>query len=213
MTERKRALSVREVLTRRREVFPFEGRWAEAFGQPESTGVWFVWGSSGNGKSSFVMQLCRELCRWTTVAYDSLEEGTGLTMRQSLVRHGMASCGSRFRLLDCEPVADLRRRLLRRGSPRVVVIDSFQYTGLTYRDYIALKEAHRDKLLIFISHAGGRNPRGAAAQSVMYDAALKIWVEGYRAFSKGRFIGPKGHMNVWSEGAARYWGEAPATAH
>jgi hypothetical protein len=40
----------------------------------------------------------------------------------------------------------------------------------------------------------------------MYDATLKIWVEGYRAFSKGRFIGSTGQYDVWAEGAERYWG-------
>ena len=46
-----RALSVNEVLNQKKQTFPFEGKWAEAFGRPERTGVWFVWGNSGNGKS------------------------------------------------------------------------------------------------------------------------------------------------------------------
>ena len=86
-----RALSVNEVLNQKKQTFPFEGKWADAFGQPEKTGVWFIWGNSGNGKSSFVMQLCKELCKYDRVAYDSLEEGDSLTMQQSLIRHGMAS--------------------------------------------------------------------------------------------------------------------------
>nr|DAL37874.1 MAG TPA_asm: hypothetical protein [Caudoviricetes sp.] len=78
---------------------------------------------------------------------------------------------------------------------------------MNYREYIRFKEAHRDKLIIFISHAQGKAPRGSAAQSVMYDATLKIWVEGFKAFSKGRFIGEKGEYTIWDEGANRYWGE------
>ena len=42
----------------------------------------------------------------------------------------------------------------------------------------------------------------------MYDATLKIWVEGYRAFSKGRFIGRTGKYDIWPEHAERYWGES-----
>ena len=41
----------------------------------------------------------------------------------------------------------------------------------------------------------------------MYDATLKIWVEGFKAFSKGRYIGPKGSLTIWPEGAMRYWQE------
>lgn len=70
-----RALTVKEVLNKRRQTFPFEGKWADAFGQPERTGVWFIWGRSGNGKTSFVMQLIAELCKYDRVAFDSMEEG------------------------------------------------------------------------------------------------------------------------------------------
>ena len=31
-------------------------------------------------------------------------------------------------------------------------------------------------------------------------------VEGYKAFSKGRFIGPTGECTIYEEGARRYWG-------
>ncbi len=201
----KRALSVKEVLSMKKDTFPFEGQWADAFGQPERTGVWFVWGNSGNGKSSFVMQLCKELCKYERVAYNSLEEGDSLTMQNSLRLHGMMEANRRFLLL-CEPMEELKARLRRKKSPGVVVVDSFQYTGMSYRDYITLKEAFRDKLFIFISHAKGMNPRGDAAMSVMYDASLKIWIEGYKAFSKGRFIGPAGEYTIWEEGAREYWG-------
>lgn len=201
-----RALTVKEVLRRKHETFPFEGRWAAAFGQPERTGVWFIWGNSGNGKSSFVMQLCKELCKYDRVVYDSLEEGSSLTMLQSLARHGMQDVERRFNLLNAEPMEELMERLRRRKSWNVAVIDSFQYTQMTYRDYIRMKEQNKDKLLIFISHAGGCMPRGSAAVSVMYDAALKIWVEGFKAFSKGRFFGNTGEYTIWDEGAARYWG-------
>ncbi|MEA4949586.1 MAG: ATP-dependent serine protease, partial [Petrimonas sp.] len=53
----------------------------------------------------------------------------------------------------------------------------------------------------------GKQPAGRAAKSVMYDADMKIWVEGYRAISKGRYIGEKGYFDVWPEKALRYWGE------
>lgn len=87
------------------------------------------------------------------------------------------------------------------------MIDSFQYTQMSYKEYISFKEAHRDKLLIFVSHADGKNPDGRSAKKVMYDASLKVYVEGFRAISKGRFFGSVGHYTVWSEGEQRYWGE------
>lgn len=205
-TARHRALTVKDVLKKRRETFPFAGKWADAFGQPERTGVWLIWGRSGNGKTSFVMQLLAELCKYDRVAFDSLEEGDSLTMRDKLVRHGLTGVGNRLHLLNAEPMAELEERLARRKSYNIVVVDSFQYTQMTYGDYIRFKERNRDKLIIFISHASGSMPRGNSAVGLMYDATLKIWVEGFKAFSKGRFIGRTGEFTIWDEGAARYWG-------
>ena len=203
-----RALSVKDVLSMKKAVLPFEGKWADAFGQPERTGIWFVWGNSGNGKTSFVMQLCKELCKYGRVVYDSLEEGDSLTVQESFIRHGITAANRRLQLLNCEPLAELSERMAGRKSPDFYVIDSFQYAQISYREYIKFKEAHRDKLVIFTSHADGRNPAGRAARSVMYDSTLKVWVEGYRAFSKGRFIGATGEFVVWDEGAAKYFGKS-----
>ena len=203
----RRALSVSDVLRLKRETYAFEGAWAEAFGQPEQNGVWFVWGGSGNGKTSFVLQLCKELSRFGRVAYDSLEEGASLTMQNAFVKMGMQDVARRFVLLDREGMEQLDARLGKRKSPDIVVIDSFQYTGMTFRDYQAFKERHADKLLIFISQADGSKPAGRTAVSVMYDAALKIFVSGYRAISKGRYFGTKGYYTIWEERARLVYGD------
>lgn len=202
----KRALSVKDILDKKYSVFPFEGKWKEAFSTPERVGVWFIWGNSGNGKSSFVMQLCKELCRYDRVLYNSLEEGACLTVQNSLKMHGMAEVSRRLSFVR-ESVEELKARLRQHKSYNIIVVDSFQYTGMSYRDYITLKEAFPNKLFIFISHAQGKNPKGDAACSVMYDASLKIWVEGYKAISKGRFIGETGKYVIWPKKAVEYWGE------
>ena len=150
------------------------------------------------------MQLCRELAKYGRVMYNSLEEGTSLTMQRSLVRHGMAELGSNFVIVR-EDIEQLKVRMRKRKSPRIVIIDSFQYSQMTFSDYISLKDSFPDKLFVFISHADGRNPLGNAARRVMYDAALKVWVEGYKATSKGRFIGTTGEYTIWEEGARIYW--------
>lgn len=196
----KKALSVTDICRKSYDTLPFEGAWLDAFGCPERVGTWLIWGSSGSGKSTFAVQLCRELSRFGKVLYDSLEEGTSLTFRNKIAQLQDVERG-RLQVVS-ETMDVLTQRLAKRRSADFVVIDSFQYTGLDYRSYLAFKKAHTNKLLIFISHADGRNPSGRAAKSVMYDAALKIWVEGYRAFSKGRFIGENGGVyTIWEEGA------------
>ncbi len=201
-----RAYSPTQVQAMNIPSFPFDGEWEKAFGHPDRTGVWIIWGQSGNGKTSFVMKLAKKLCEYCSkVALDSLEESTGLSLKNSLIRHKMEEVNRKFLILDREPMDELSERLLKRRSPEAVIIDSFQYTGLTYASYKAMKEKHPNKLLIFISHAEGMNPEGRAAKKVAYDADVKIFVQGFRAVCKGRFITePGNYFTIWEEGALKY---------
>ncbi|MGE0931701.1 hypothetical protein [Peijinzhouia sedimentorum] len=202
----KRALSVADILKKNFELFEFEGEWYQAFGKPERRGVWLIWGDSGNGKSSFLMQLIKELCNHARVVFNSLEEGDGHTMQMNMIRAGMHEV-SRKMILVNESMEDLSSRLSRHKSPEVAVIDSWQYMDMSFKDFIKFKQKHSDKLLIIISQADGKKPMGRPAVSVMYDASLKIWVEGFKAFSKGRYIGPNGgEYTIYEEGAATYHG-------
>ena len=54
-------MSVTDMLRMKKETYAFDGVWAEAFGEPERNGVWFIWGRSGSGKTSFTMNLCKDL--------------------------------------------------------------------------------------------------------------------------------------------------------
>lgn len=117
----------------------------------------------------------------------------------------MADVARRFIILDREPMNVLSERLKRKKSPSVVIVDSFQYSGLTYAGYKQLKEEHPGKLFIFISHAEGRRPEGSAAKKVEYDADIKIFVEGFKASCKSRFMDRPGvPFIIWEEGAIKY---------
>lgn len=202
---RPHTLSARQMMSIRFDTVLLGGGWDECLGPVQTTGVWFIWGNSGNGKTSAVVSLCRELAAFGRVLLDSREEGVSLTLQNTLRRFGMQELGARFQVTDA-PLDELESMIERRKGPRFVVIDSFQYMGLSYRQFRAFCDRHRGRLLIFVSRADGRRPEGRAATSAMYDAALKIWVEGYKAFSKGRFIGSTAECTIWEDGARRYWG-------
>ena len=199
-----RALSVSDLMNKKYNLLPFENEWYDAFLQPERSGVWFVWGNSGNGKTSFLLQLMKYLTHFGNVLFNSLEEADSHTLRCGMEREGMR--GVNGLTIVRENPLELDGRLRKKKSADIVVIDSFQYFGLTYKGYKEFKEANRGKLVIFTSHANGKNPSGRAAMSVMFDATMKIWVEGYRAISKGRYIGDKGYYTIWEEEAEIYWG-------
>ncbi len=203
----KRALSVSEVLSKKKHVLKLSDKWAAAFGEPSKRGVWFIWGDSGNGKTDFAIQLCKELARFGKVIYNSFEEGASLAMRNAIVRAGMTDVKSRFGLLEGESMYELEERMQKHKSPDFYIIDSFQYANMSFDEYRRFKDANPKKLIIFISQGENKIPRGAPAKRVMFDASLKIYVEGFRAFSKGRSVGPKGYYTIWEEGAERYWGK------
>lgn len=201
----KRAISVHEILNTNFVEMPFIGKWESSFGSPERSGVWIIWGNSGNGKTSFAMQLARYLTQFGKVAYNSLEEGARKSLKLTLQRNNMQQVSKHFFILS-EDIEELRKRLAKRKSPNIVIIDSFQYTGMTKAEYKKLKKDFPTKLFIFISHAEGKNPEGRAAKFVMYDADIKIRVEGYKAFFASRFGGGD-PLTIWEKGASEYWAE------
>lgn len=201
-----RTLSAKQVLTIKFDTIRLGGGWDECVGEIETTGIWFIWGNSGNGKTSAVVSLCKELSAFGKVLYNSREEGVSLTMQNTFRRYGMGELGSRFQLANMS-LQELDEKISQQRSPKFVVLDSFQFMGLTYKDFRAFCEKHKNKMLIFVSRTRGRQPEGRAAISAMYDASCKIWVEGYKAFSKGRFVGTTGEMTIWDEGAKKYWSD------
>lgn len=201
----KRALSVADIEAFNPHVLKFEGKWKEAIGEPELTGAWIIWGNSVNGKTRFALQLAKYLANFKRVAYDSLEEGLSESIKKAINGVGMKEVARKFILLDKEPIEELKERLRKRKGPDVVIIDSLQYTGLTYSDYKSIRDEFRGKLFIFISHAEGREPRGNVGKSVKYDANVKIYVEGYKAMPQSRYGGNK-ELIVWEKGANEYWG-------
>lgn len=200
-----RKLSARQMLRISYDTFTPGGGWEDCLGSVQTTGIWFIWGNSGNGKTSATVSLAREIAsNLGRVLYNSREEGFSPTMQHLMREWGMDALGAKFKVADMS-LDELDEELSRPRSAKAAVIDSFQYMGLSYRAFKAFCQRHSDKLLVFVSRADGRRPEGRAAVSAMYDASLKIWVEGYRAFSKGRYIGSTGEITIWPEGAARYW--------
>lgn len=206
-----RAISNKNVMTARFSTAAFEGAWLSSFGRPELRGTWIIYGGSGSGKTTFTLQLCKYLTQFSRVAYDSLEQGLCLSLQRAWERVGMDEAGSRIILLNKEGLKELRERLQKKQSPDVVVIDSVHYLwGATVRALMDLKAAFPQKLFIYISHEKGGLPKGNLAQTIRYDADIKIRVEGYKAFVTTRYeVAERGEGGadfvIWQEGAERYW--------
>lgn len=198
----KRALYPTQLESKKMATMAFEGAWQALMGQPERSGSWLIWGNSGNGKTSFALQLAGYLTRFGRVAYNSLEEGISESLKRSVKINGLVGIKNLI-LLDKEPLDELTERLERPKSPAIVIIDSIQYTGLNYREYKNLRDSFRNKLFVFVSHAEGREPAGRTARSIRYDANVKIYIEGYVAYAVSRYGGGKPYV-IWEQGADNY---------
>jgi len=201
-----RAISVNQLLSKKRKLLPFAGEWLDCFGSPELAGSWFIYGSSGNGKTSFVLQLCKYLTQFGRVAYNSMEEGDSESMKLAFLRTDMSECKRRIVLLDNESIPELKVRLKKHKSQKIIVIDSVQYSGMTYSEYKELRNEFRDVLFIIISHAEGKKPADKRAESIRYDASVKIFVEGYVAYITSRYrTGDVKEYKIWKEQADKFY--------
>ena len=206
-----RAISNKNVLTAKFEVAEFDGEFLASFGKPELRGAWLIYGGSGCGKTTFVMQVCKYLTRFRRVAYNSLEQGLSLSLQKTWERVGMQEAGSSIILLHKEQLNELSIRLRKKQSPDVIVIDSVHYLRrFNDSQYQKLREEFPDKLFIFVSHEKGGLPKGMMAQNIRYDADIKIRVEGYKAFVTTRYEVPElgeggSDFVIWEEGANKYW--------
>ncbi|MCF8308436.1 MAG: hypothetical protein K9I68_05445 [Bacteroidales bacterium] len=202
----KRAVSVTELIHANHKALEFDGAWLNAIGKPERRGSWLIWGNSANGKTRFALQLAKYLANFGKVAYNAMEEGASLSMKNAFIQTNMKEVKRRVLLLDQEPLNELIERLNKHKSPHFVIIDSVQYTGMSYYQYKQLRDGYPNKLFVLISHADGKEPAGRVAKQIRYDAFVKIWVEGYKAFIQSRYGGGAEYI-IWPEGADVYWNE------
>jgi hypothetical protein len=179
-----------------------------AHGELEDRFTACIYGDSGQGKTNYLMQFVSQLLDVMPkerCLYVSLEEGHGKAILNTLLRQDMAKYNSRLLIMDHCTYGELMDKLNRRRSPKIVVLDSVQYLNLTWDQYVNLKESHPNKIILFISHSEGKKAKGSTAKGIVYDANIKVRVEGFKALVTSRFGGTENYV-IWEEGAKKAWG-------
>lgn len=205
---KRRAISPQRMKAKKVERIPLTADFKRLIGNPECRGSWFLMGDSGMGKTTFLMQLAKELAKHFKVDYNSLEEEDRGSMQALMNECKMHECkrGS-FMLLNGWPMEEVRQRLDKKRSARIVIFDSVQYLKLTIPEYKQLLADYENKLFIFNSHADGKKAVGALAKKIRFDADVKLYAEGYKVSSRSRMNRGKlpDEYVVWEEGARAYW--------
>jgi hypothetical protein len=202
----RRALTLRNVVEAKIARFPFTGEWLEVFGMPQSNGIWFIYGESGSGKTTFLLYLIKYLSQYAhSILFESHEEGEySASLQDGIRRLGLLDV--RNVLVIDESTDEMIARLNAHKGMNIVFIDSIEHSG--FKDIgqvMDLKRKFPKKLFVFTGQASGEKPRSALGESVLFAANQKIRIEGYRALSRGRSNGTKEYFTIWEDGANKYW--------
>lgn len=152
----KRAYSPRDIAAKTYVTIPWGEKWSKVFGYPSITETWFVSGSSASGKSSFVMQLAKELCSYGGVLYLSYEEGVSKSFQDRINRYKMNEVQGKFRVATDDTLDDLRIRL---KNARVPSLSSLTVSNIQ----IGAMSKPRHLQMTFLesaSYSSARNTRG-----------------------------------------------------
>ena len=197
----KRAYSVRDIEAKKWVTLPWGEKWSSPFGYPADNARWFISGASASGKSSFVMQLAKELCNYGRVLYMSYEDGVNQSFQRRLGYLHMDEVQGRFRVAMGDTWDELVARLKKPKSAKFIIIDSFQVAPWDYPEAVKLMETFPKRCFIWISQEKKSQPLGGGAVRLKYICDMKVRVVGYKAYCQGRSIGEAGsYFTVWEEG-------------
>ena len=197
----KRAYSPKEIAAKKCVTLPWDEKWSKPFGFPAENASWFISGASASGKSSFVMQLGKELCNYGTVLYMSYEEKINQSFQRRMGYLKMNEVQGKFRVVTEGSLEEVIARLKKPKSPKFIIIDSFQVAGWDYPQAVELMETFPKKCFIWISKEKKSQPMGGGAVRLKYICDMKIRVVGYKAYCQGRAIGdPGSYYVVWEDG-------------
>lgn len=201
----KKALSVTNIINQKVTLIDFaknHPQLYQAFGNPQNKGIWFVWGGSGSGKSSLLLDIAKALSHNMKTIHNELEEDLDdLDFINRLRLKNMQDVKDNF-LTASYNYEELCEYIEKRDSPKVIVINSATYFFKDLQQYFEFTNKYKRRKIIIISGmAKGNNPYSELETKIMYDANKKIFCAGYLALCKGRTIGPNGGTYViWPEG-------------
>ncbi len=206
----KKVLNVGNIISQKIDKIEFRDTFYQAYGKPQNRGVWFVWGTSGSGKSVHVMQLAKEMSQvlGEKTIHNVCEEETDDSEFIERVQIVGMNEAKDYYFATSYNYSQLCKYLDKPNSPKIVIIDSATYFFENKAQYMAfVKKYRRRKIILITGHADGSKPRAELEKDIMYNAKMKIFTNNYTASCKGRTIGPNGGTYIiWKQGLEKLTG-------
>lgn len=205
-----RTLSVKNIYSQRFTTLEMGGDYEESFGHPSDSGIWLIYGKEKNGKSTFALQLAKYLSKMKKTLYVSAEEGVELEFTRACSRAGISPADRNLHFIDYEPLEELRKRLAKKKSARIVFIDNITIYNdeLKGGELRALQRDFPNKLFVFIAHEddNGGTPATSSGKLCKKLAKIICRVEGLAAQISGRC--PGGTVVINERNAKLYYGNS-----
>ncbi|MBY0244978.1 MAG: DNA repair protein RadA [Sphingobacteriaceae bacterium] len=201
-----RAMTMKNMLDIKHELFVFDGIWAETIGQPTKNGFWIIYGPEKNFKTAFALMMANYLRQHERTIYVSAEEGSDVDFVKACQRMGLDEKSKNILFTEYEPLEELTTRLNKQKAPRIVFIDN----ATVYKDELErgglmkLKKDNPNVLFILIAHEERNLPYTAPAVLCRKLAKRIFHVKGAAVEVSGRC--PGGTIVVNEEKAALYHG-------
>ena len=198
-------MSWKSIVKKTFKTLQLTGDFAQTLGQPETGGLWLIYGEEKMGKTTFALQLAQELAITKKVLYVMAEQGLDSDF-VSVVKREIS--GGKIRMSGYIPIEVLKETLSKKRQSDVVIIDNataYKYE-LKYPDLVGLLNSFKNKLFILLAHEVNGEVYTNTARMARMMAKRVIHVVGNMATVDGRSEG--GAIIINRERAHLYHGTA-----
>jgi hypothetical protein len=197
-----RVLGVMDIYNKNYKVLEDVDQWViDALGRLPDPFHIIVIGKRKNGKTSFVMKLCKSLAKKYKIFYSSREEGDSVTIQDAYKRVDMKEVAGKMFLGDGFSFEELVEKL-KATYYKIVVIDSLDYMKLTKIQYQTLIETFPRKSFIIICW-GQKKGRDWVADDyfgnkIAFMVGAVVGIADFKTDVIGRY-GPTDEYVIWEK--------------
>lgn len=226
-----KVLGITQFHQKKYKFLEISARFKSLLGNATDSFILVLYGFSGNGKTECAMQLATELSPIQKAAWWAYEQGHGADLQMATMRNEMEKFSGSFYVIDPnhitpaelkeiqhlipEKASEEKQQMLiyfyqfynyvaKRNSPKVHIVDSGDYTGWGWPQYVMIKKLAEDKgkIIIFLGHSesNGRIIK-AIMRRIVFDGGMGFFVKDYICYPKKNRFGGRTPYVIWEEEA------------